>query len=191
MGRAPFDAKYCAVWHALFESFAPVERELAPVYRFLIRSRVAALRGDAVPDSSDVRTMALETVLSTLNSGASSLELEALLRTYIDDIPESVAAIIGQRYELAGQSGRLAPIGVLAGMVFAMATRASCGARLKWPQALDWWKVSCMLRGLTPSTQGAKAPLRGRTGFVDLVEKDVFESTHSLIPVQPDDKSRV
>ena len=81
IGRAPFDAKYCAVWCALFESFASVERAFAPVYWFLIRSRVAVLRGDAVPDSSDVRAMAFETVLSAWNLGASPLELEALLRT--------------------------------------------------------------------------------------------------------------
>ena len=24
MGRAPFDSKFCAVWRALFEAFAPV-----------------------------------------------------------------------------------------------------------------------------------------------------------------------
>ena len=69
VGRAPFDAKYCAVWRALFESFAPVERALAPVYRFVICSRVARFRGEAAPDSSDVRTVAFRTALSTLNVG--------------------------------------------------------------------------------------------------------------------------
>ena len=34
LGRVPFDSKYCAVWRALFESFAPVERASAPVCRF-------------------------------------------------------------------------------------------------------------------------------------------------------------
>ena len=32
-GSAPFDSKFCAVWRAFFESFAPIERGLAPVYR--------------------------------------------------------------------------------------------------------------------------------------------------------------
>ena len=31
LGRVPFDSKYCAIWHAFFESFAPVERVLVPV----------------------------------------------------------------------------------------------------------------------------------------------------------------
>ena len=190
MGRAPFDTRYCAVRHALFESFAPVERALAPIYRFLIRTRVATLRGDTAPDSSDVRTMAFETALSTLNLGASSLELEALLRAYIHDIPEFVVSIIGQSGELVGPSGRLEPLGVLAGMVFALVARASYGARLQWFQALDWWKVSRMLRGLTPSSKEAKAPLKGRIGFDDLVYKDASERMRGLIPVQPDDKSR-
>ena len=50
-GRAPFDSKYCAARHALFESFAPVERSLSPVYRLLLRSRGAQLRGENVPDA--------------------------------------------------------------------------------------------------------------------------------------------
>ena len=39
MGRAPYDAIYCAVWHALFEAFAPLERVLARLYRHLLRAR--------------------------------------------------------------------------------------------------------------------------------------------------------
>ena len=73
-GGAPFGAKYCAVWRALFESFAPIERALAPVYRFVIRPRDATLRGDTAPDSPGARTMAFQ----TLNLGAPSLELGSL-----------------------------------------------------------------------------------------------------------------
>ena len=191
MGRAPFDAKYFSVWRALFESFAPAERALAPVYRFLIRSRVATLRGDTAPDPSDVRTMAFETALSTLNLGALSLELEALLRSYVADILEFVVSIIGQRDELVGPSSRLEPIGVFAGMVFAMVTSASCGARLKRFQFLDWWEVPRMLRGRPPSSREVKAPSKGRIGFDDLVDKGVFERMRALIPAQPSDKYRV
>ena len=32
MGRAPFDSKFCAVWRALFQSFAPAERALGLVF---------------------------------------------------------------------------------------------------------------------------------------------------------------
>ena len=44
MGRVPFDSKYCAVWRALFESFAPIERVLAPAFRALLRAHNARLR---------------------------------------------------------------------------------------------------------------------------------------------------
>ena len=40
---------------ALFESFAPIERGLAPVYRHLIRSRAAALLGSSVANREEVR----------------------------------------------------------------------------------------------------------------------------------------
>ena len=69
LGRAPFDSRYCAVWRALFESFAPAERALAPVYRFLIRSRGAKLCGEAVPDSKAVYQAAFGAVWQTFESG--------------------------------------------------------------------------------------------------------------------------
>ena len=166
-------------------------RALAPVYRFLIRSCVATLRGDAAPDSSDVGTMAFETVLSTLKLGASPLELEALLRAYVDDIPEPVVSIIGPREELVGPAGRLEPICVPEGLASATATRASYIARSKWFQALGWWEVSRMLRGLTPRSNEAKAPSKSRISPDDLADKDAFERTHGLIPFQPGEESRV
>ena len=60
-GCAPFDSKFRAVWHALFESFAPIERGPAPVYWFLLRARAFALSGK--PDSAreDVCAMGFET----------------------------------------------------------------------------------------------------------------------------------
>ena len=123
--------------------------------------------------------------------GASSLELEALLRAYVADIPESVASISGQRDELVGPSSRLEPIGVFEGMVLAMATRPSCGARLKWFQFSDWWKVPRMLRGRTPSPKEAKTPFEGRICFDGLVDKEAFGRLRAMIPVQPSDASRV
>ena len=116
-------------------------------------------------DSSDVRATARETAPSTLNLGASPMELEILLRAYVGEIPESVAPIIRRRDELVGPSGRLEPLGVVAGMAFAMVTRASYGARSKWFQSLDWWEVSCFLRALTPSSEDAESPSKGRVGF--------------------------
>ena len=124
--------------------------------------------------SSDVRAMAFEAASSTVNLGASPIELESLLGAHAGDIPESVASIFGQRGELVGPPGRLEPIGVFAGMAFPMVPRAPYGARLKWFKCLDWWEVPRMLRGLTPSSKEAKAPLDGRIGFDDLVDKDAF-----------------
>ena len=130
IGRAPFDPRYCAVWRALFESFALVERALAPVYRFLIRARGSLLRGESAPNRMDVQSMAFETVSSSRELGAPPTELEGALRACVDGIPASVAPIIAQRDELIGPLGRLEPLGAIAGMAFAMATRASFGARV-------------------------------------------------------------
>ena len=103
------------------------------------------------------------------------MELESLLRAYVDDVPESVVSIIGQRGELVGPAGRLEPIGITAGMVFATGSYASFGARLRRFQSLDWWRVSCMPSVLAPSSMEAKSPLKGRIGFDDLVGRDAFE----------------
>ena len=80
-------------------------------------------------------------------------------------------------------SSRLEPFGFFAGMVFAMVTRDSCGARLKWFQYLDWWKVPRMHRGRTPSSKEAKAPFKGRICFDDLVDKDVAQQCGYRMPV--------
>ena len=130
-----------------------------------------------------------------------------MLRAYVDDSPEPAVSIFGQREGLVSPSGRLGQIGVLAGMVSAMATRASYAARLKCIQALDWSEAPRMLRGPTPSSKEAKALLKGRIGSdvdssvcnVDKdvgsdvdghVDKDVFERMHGWIPVQPGENYR-
>ena len=151
IGRAPFGSRYCAVWRALFESSAPVERASAPVYIFLIRSRGSLLRGEFAPNRTDAQAMAFETVSSSRKLGVSPTDLESVLRAYVDDIPAPAVPTIAQRDELVGPSGRLEPLGVIAGMVFAMVTRASYGSHLKWFQSVDWWKVSRMLRAPPPS----------------------------------------
>ena len=128
LGRAPFDSKYCAVWHALFESFAPAQRVLAPVYRFLIRSRGAQLRGENVPDPKEVHQVAFDL-------GVSPAELESVLHAYVEDIPPHVVGTVAERKELVGEAGQLHPYGVVAGALFSMVTRASYGARLDWFQS--------------------------------------------------------
>ena len=99
-------------------------------------------------------------------------------------------SIFGQREGLVSPSSRLEQIGVLAGIVFAIATRASYAARLKWFQAVDWREVSRMLRGLTPSSKEAKALLKGRIGSDDHGDKDMFQRLRGWIPVQPGENYR-
>ena len=49
-----------------------------------------------------------------------------------------------------------------------------------------------MLRGLLPSTAAAKkGPLGARRGFDKIVEAKAFDEQYGMLPVQPDDKSRV
>ena len=107
------------------------------------------------------------------------------------DIPPSVVRVIAARPELTGPSGTLEPSEVSAGLACAMVTRASYSARLKWIQSLDWWKVSCMLRGLEPGDQDVKAGQKARPGSDALVNRGSFDEQYGSIPVQADHKSCV
>ena len=102
MGRAPSDSKYCAVWRAPLESFAQLDRVLAPVY---VTCCVPAKTSCGVAE-----TLA---------------ELGELLRAYVDSIPEPFFRVTGARVVLVGPEGSLRPLGVVAGMVFARHARAS------------------------------------------------------------------
>ena len=190
MSRASFDSKFCAVWRAMFESFVQIDGGLAPVYRYLIRSRAAVLQGAGHGDRDDVAGLGFKTASSFVQLGATPAELGAPLRAYVDEIPPSAVAVIGVRPELVGPSGALEPLGVIAGMVFAMGTRSSYSAPLNWFQRLAWWRVSCILRGMVPSAPGAKSVQKSRPGFVEIANKDRFDEQCGLLPAQPDDKSR-
>ena len=78
--------------------------------------------------------MAFDTVSQTIDLGVSPAELERVLRAYVEDIYPRVVETIPGRAELVGETGQLRPYGVITGMVFAMATRASYGAPLNWFQ---------------------------------------------------------
>ena len=187
--RAMFE--YCAVWRVMFESFASVERSLSPAFRLLLRSRGAWLRGEAVPDFQAANKLALDSVSLTIDWGAPPAELERVLHAYVEDIPTHVVGTITSREELVGEEGQRHPYGVIAGMVYAMVTRASYGSRLERFQSLDWSRVSCMLRGLLPSVQkDKKGPMGSRRGFQKIVRPEAFEEQYARLPVQPDDKSR-
>ena len=125
MGRAPFDSKFRAALRAPVGSFAPIGRGSAPAYRHLVRSRVAALRGNPAVDHEDVRSLGFERVSPILESGASATEFGDLLRPYVDGIPLSAAWEIAARSGLVGHASTLEPLGVIAGMVFAVVARAS------------------------------------------------------------------
>ena len=192
MGRAPFDSKYRAVWRAMFESFAPVERALPPVYRLLLRSRGVRLRGVAVPDAQSAHKVASDTASQAIEAGVSLAEPERVLRAYVEAIPLHVDGTIPERVELLGENRQLHPYVVIAGMGSAMVTRASYGARLNWFQILDWSKVSCMLGGLLPNVQDDKKfPMDTRRGFGKIAQHEAFDALHAHLPPQPDDKSRV
>ena len=193
MGRVPFDSKYCAVWHALFESFAPVERVLAPVFRLLIRARAAQITGGAKSDPGSAYLLAFRTAAQSMDLGVQPDELQSVLQSYVHDLPQEVVLAIASKKDLVGSSeGQLVPYGVIGGMVFAMVTRASYYSRLTWFQSLDWNKLSSMLRGLLPHVDGdKKSKANPRRGFDTIVDAATFEIQHALLPVQPDDQSRV
>ena len=191
MGRAPFDSKFCAAWRALFESFVPIGRGMAPVCRHLIRSRAEVLQGAPRADQEDVSAMGCGAAAFFVKLGVSPAELGAPLRAYVDANPPSVDAAGGMRSELVGPFGALETLGVVAGVVFAMVTRPSYDARLKWFQKLDWWRVSCLLRGLAPRGPGGKSVQKSRPGFVEITNKDCFDEQYGRPPVQPYDKSRL
>ena len=81
-------------------------------------------------------------------------DLGELSRASVDTIPECVIRAIGARVDAVGPDGRLQPLGVVAGMVFAMLTWASHSARLTWFESLEWLPGSPMLCGLRPILPG-------------------------------------
>ena len=149
------------------------------------------MRGEIAPAPKAVRQMAFDAVSQTIDLRASPVGPESVLRADVGDIPPSVVETVAVCEELVGETGQLLPYGVIAGMAFAMVTRASCGARLNWFQSLDWWKVSCMLRWLAPGAQeDKKSTMDARRGFGKIAEPDAFDCQRAMLPVQPDDESR-
>ena len=136
--------------------------------------------------------MGCDAVSPILKLGASVTGLGDLLRSYVDSVPQSAAAVvIASRSELVGPAGTREPLGVIAGMVFAMVTRASFPVHLKWFQSLDWRRAPRMLRALAPCSQEDKSLHRPRPGFDDLAQRESFGEQYGRLLVQPDDKSRV
>ena len=72
----------------------------------------------------------------TIDLGVSPADLEQVLRAYVEDIPTPTVLALCRREDLVGEEGQLQPPGVVSGMVFAMVTRASYGARFTRSQSL-------------------------------------------------------
>ena len=78
----------------------------------------------------------------------------------------------------------LQPLGVIAGMVNAMVTRASFSARLSWFQSLDWLRVSRMLRGPAPMAPADKSAGEPVAGLEKAVNPESFVEPSGEMPVQ-------
>ena len=127
---------------------------------------------------------------SVAKLGLTPVELGELLHAYVDTIPESVIRVSSAREDLVGTWGGLPPLGVVAGMVFAMLTRASYSARLSWFQPLGWQRVSRMLCHLRPTPPENKSPGDTVPGFEKVIDPVAIGAQYGMMPVQPDDKSR-
>ena len=55
---------------------------------------------------------------------------------------------------------------------------------------LDWWRVSCMLRGMARRPQEDKSAQKARPSFGDVVNKNGFDDQYGHLPGQLGDKSR-
>ena len=175
------------MWRALCDSFAPLGRVLPPVHHDLLRSRRAVVMGRGDPaHAEEVESVAYLTATTALSARAPFVEFGRLLRAYFDTLPQSVIRAIGAREELVGPEGGLQPPGVVAGMVFAMLTRAPFSARVAWFQYLDWVRVSRMLRGLRPAPPEDESASEAAPGL----DPGAFDQQYSHLPAQLSDKSR-
>ena len=61
-----------------------------------------------------------------MDLGVTAEELQNAPQSYVEDLPGDVVKVVASSKELADDhKGRLAPYGVIGGVVFAMVTRAS------------------------------------------------------------------
>ena len=82
------------MWHALFESFAPIERVLAPVFRLLLRARATQLTGGAETENESSYQVVFRTAAESVDLGVEPDELQRVLQAYVEDLsPEVVMAI--------------------------------------------------------------------------------------------------
>ena len=131
IGRRRDDMQYSAAWHSLFETFAPIDRALGPVYRLLLSDRANRLRAVRTADADlGAAGVASKTALCAIALPAFARGVERLIRAYVGETPDPVVRAMSVRPELLNLSGPpvLEPPVVLPGMIFAAVARASYSA---------------------------------------------------------------
>ena len=110
------------------------------------------------------------------------------------EIPDAVIRALTVRPEFLGCAGPrvIAPLGVPSGMILAAATRASCTARVRWPQCVDWSRMSRLIRGFRPAPPTAQlSDEEPPKGIESAVNEEALDRQCGPAPAQPDDQSRV
>ena len=89
-----------------------------------------------------------------------------------------------------GTEGGLQPIGVLAGVVFAMLTCATYSARLSRFWSPDWVRVSCMLCGSRPTPPGDMSAGDAAPQREKIARPGTFDAQYGRRPARSGDEYR-
>ena len=82
-------------------------------------------------------------------------------------------------------------VGLISGIVLAVATRASWGARSKLLESISWEGRARLLSELNPAPPVNRSPSEPRRPNLEPVENtDRYEQLYGSIPVRPDGVSR-
>ena len=86
----------------------------------------------------------------------------------------------------------LDPLGVVSGMVFSVATRASREVRSKWIESIGRDRVARLPSGLNPVPPACISPSEPRQSNLEpAVNPDPYRQMYGSVPLQPDGVSRV
>ena len=110
------------------------------------------------------------------------------------EIPDAALRALTVLPEWLGHAGPrvIAPLGVLSGMILAAATRASCTARVRWPQCIDWSRMSRLFRGFRPVPPTVQlSDEESLKGIEAAANEEVLDRECGPAPAQPGDQFRV
>ena len=110
-----------------------------------------------------------------MSPGVNLDELRELPRAYVNGIQVSAVRWTRARQDLVSERSGPQLLGVIAGGVFAVVTRASYSARLSWFQCLDWSRLSRMLCGRVPMPPVGKSAGGTVAGFEKVVNPEAFD----------------